>query len=128
MEQAKYSCPMHPDEVSNKPGQCSRCGMNLTKSKKKKRKLIVYSSGEALKLALEEGVYLVKPNVGELSKLAGKEELEAGEIEPVATGRNLKEALQHGVACGTAATMNPGTQLCKTEDVEKVLQAIKSDK
>ena len=24
--------------------------------------------------------------------------------------------------------MNPGTQLCTTEDVEKVLQAIKSDK
>lgn len=154
-------------------------------AKKKKRKLIVDSSGEALKLALEEGVYLIKPNVGELSKLAGKEELEAGEIEQVAkqiigrgeceiivvsmgvsgamlvtkeqvykvaapivkrrstvgagdsmvagivlslaTGHNLKETLQYGIACGTAATMNLGTQLCKTDDVEKLLRAIKSD-
>lgn len=152
---------------------------------KKKRKLIVDSSTEALKLVMEEGVYLVKPNIGELGKLIGKEELETGEIEPVAkelisrgkceiivvsmgasgamlvtkeqvykvaapivkkrstvgagdsmvagivlsivAGKNLKEALQYGVACGSAATMNLGTQLCKTEDVERLLQAIKSD-
>lgn len=24
-----YSCPMHPEVTSNKPGQCSKCGMNL---------------------------------------------------------------------------------------------------
>lgn len=41
MEQVKYSCPMHPDEVSNKPGQCSRCGMDLTKSKKEQEKMEV---------------------------------------------------------------------------------------
>lgn len=154
-------------------------------AKKKKRKLIVDTSEDALKQAMEEGVYLVKPNVGELSKLAGKEELNIEEIEAVtkelirkgaceiavvsmgvsgamlvtkeqvykvaaplvkkrstvgagdsmvagivlslATGHNLKEALQYGVACGTAATMNPGTQLCKPEDVEKLLLAIKSN-
>lgn len=26
-----YSCPMHPDEVSAKPGKCSKCGMDLVK-------------------------------------------------------------------------------------------------
>ena len=29
MEQMKYSCPMHPDVTSNKPGKCSTCGMDL---------------------------------------------------------------------------------------------------
>ena len=24
-----YSCPMHPEVTSNKPGKCSKCGMNL---------------------------------------------------------------------------------------------------
>ena len=28
----KYSCPIHPEVVSEKPGQCSKCGMDLVKS------------------------------------------------------------------------------------------------
>ena len=37
-EKVKYSCPMHPDEVSTKAGQCSKCGMDLTLSPKEKMK------------------------------------------------------------------------------------------
>ncbi|MDP4221471.1 MAG: heavy metal-binding domain-containing protein [Bacteroidota bacterium] len=29
----QYVCPMHPDELSNKPGSCSQCGMPLEKRK-----------------------------------------------------------------------------------------------
>jgi len=29
-----YTCPMHPDVISDKPGKCSKCGMDLTLSKK----------------------------------------------------------------------------------------------
>ncbi len=25
----KYTCPMHPDIVENKPGVCRKCGMEL---------------------------------------------------------------------------------------------------
>lgn len=39
MEQAKYCCPMHADITSDKPGKCSNCGMDLTKSKKEKMKM-----------------------------------------------------------------------------------------
>lgn len=35
--------------------------------------LIVDTSGEALRLAVDEGVFLVKPNMNELTKLAGRE-------------------------------------------------------
>ncbi len=28
---AMYSCPMHPEETSNKPGKCSKCAMDLVK-------------------------------------------------------------------------------------------------
>lgn len=153
-------------------------------AKRQNRKLIVDSSGEALKLAVKEGVYLIKPNLGELSNLVGKEELEANEIEPIAKdlilnasceivvvsmgalgamlisrdatykteapivkrkttvgagdsmvagivfyisqGKSLQQALQYGVACGTAATMNAGTALCNKDDVEHLYSQIRS--
>jgi uncharacterized paraquat-inducible protein A len=37
----KYSCPMHPDVTSNKPGKCPKCGMELNLSKKEKMKMDV---------------------------------------------------------------------------------------
>ncbi len=31
----KYTCPMHPEVVRNKPGKCPKCGMQLVKMKHK---------------------------------------------------------------------------------------------
>jgi len=36
--QVQYSCPMHPEMVSDKPGKCSKCNMDLTLSKKERMK------------------------------------------------------------------------------------------
>ncbi|HEY4966835.1 MAG TPA: 1-phosphofructokinase family hexose kinase, partial [Puia sp.] len=149
---------------------------------KKKARLIVDTSGEALKQAVHEGVYLIKPNLGELSSLAGKEVLQIESIDDLAieiisagtcevivvsmgqtgamlvtkdlalqivpppvqrkstvgagdsmvagivmsleAGKPLIDAVQYGVACGTAATMNSGTQLCRKEDVDRLFQLI----
>ena len=30
-KQVIYRCPMHPDEISNKPGRCPKCGMDLVR-------------------------------------------------------------------------------------------------
>jgi 6-phosphofructokinase 2 len=145
-------------------------------------KLILDTSGEPLKLALEEGVFLVKPNLRELSFLAGKKPLEDDEIWKQAQllvahrqaqavivsmgergawlvkkdsrqlitpppadkkstvgagdsmvagialmlsqGSSLKEATEYGVACGTAATLKPGTELCSKEDADRFYQQI----
>jgi 6-phosphofructokinase 2 len=145
-------------------------------------KVIVDTSGEALKKVLETGVYLIKPNIGELAKLIGVERLELPEVEKAAKklienksaeivvvslgadgailvtkeethlvkapkvekkstvgagdsmvggmvwalsqNKTLKEVIQIGVCCGTAATMNEGTQLFKVDDVMKLLQDI----
>jgi 6-phosphofructokinase 2 len=151
-------------------------------AKKKKAKLIVDTSGEALQHAADEGVYMLKPNLGELGSLIGKEYINkeeavdtaksiinkgsceiiivsmgqggailitkkdayhvnspkikmkstvgagdsmvAGIVLSLSRKKNLKETVQYGVACGTAATMNPGTELCKPEDVEKLYSRI----
>ncbi len=153
-------------------------------ARKGNRKLIVDSTEEALRAALEESVYMIKPNIGELSRLVGKEELKSDEIELAAkdlinegkckivvvslgasgamcvsreqafkisapvvktkstvgagdsmvagiiffipNGKSLHEAIQYGVACGTAATLNNGTGLCRKEDVDKLYEQIKA--
>jgi len=144
-------------------------------SKKMNAKYILDTSGKPLQLAAMEGVYLLKPNLGELSKLVGKETLELDEVDDAAMeivsrgncevivvslgpsgallvtkqgyehvpapivkkvstvgagdsmvagmtwmisqGKSWKEVVTFGVACGTASTMNPGSQLF---DVDKV--------
>lgn len=53
-------------------------------AKIKRAKFIVDTSGEPLKKAVEQGVYLLKPNLGELSFLVGKSDLQKNEPEAAA--------------------------------------------
>ena len=48
----------------------------------------------------------------------------AGIVLGVSQGKAIKEAVRYGVACGTAATMNAGTELCRLKDVEAILPMI----
>ena len=147
-------------------------------AKSKNAKFIVDTSGEALREAVNEGVYLLKPNLGELCFLSGKAHLQPHEIEAAAKeiiaagkcevvvismgeegamlitndvvkiikppsvirkstvgagdsmvagivyylsmGKSIADAVKYGVACGTAATLNAGTELCTLKDVEEI--------
>jgi 6-phosphofructokinase 2 len=50
----------------------------------------------------------------------------AGMAVMLSQNRPLIEVVQFGVACGLAATMNPGTQLRKKEDVWRLFEWIKA--
>jgi 6-phosphofructokinase 2 len=141
-------------------------------------KAIVDSSGPALAAPLQEGVYLIKPNLREFQQLtatnsaddsalieAGRRLIGQGRVECIALtlgpqgallitrdralradalpiepasvvgagdsflgamvwslahdGR-LDAALRCGVAAGSAALLNPGTELCEAEDVKRL--------
>lgn len=152
-------------------------------AKQKNAKLVVDTSGEALAHAVKEGLYLIKPNLDELSALCGKEKLNKDEVVEAAQkiirdggceimvvsmgkegailvtahehwqatppevevhstvgagdsmvggmvlalsqNKPLKEVLYYGIAAGTAATMNEGTELCKKEDTEQLFARLK---
>jgi len=145
-------------------------------------KLVLDTSGAALRAAANEGLYMLKPNLAELSALADVDKLEmnkvddaaldiikqgkcevvvvslgaqgallvtqegfehipapmvkksstvgagdsmvAGMVWALSEGKSLQEMARIGVACGTAATMNPGTELFHTADVWRLLEWI----
>lgn len=149
----------------------------------KKVKLIVDTSGESLRHAVEAGVFLIKPNLKELGALVKQESLSieqvalaskavlnnykceavitslgpegamlvtshtilritppqvnvqstvgagdsmlAGIIMGLCNQKDMIESVQYGVACGTAATLNPGTELCHFKDVQNLYQMIR---
>lgn len=37
-EKVQYTCGMHPDVLSDKPGKCPKCGMELVKKEPAKKK------------------------------------------------------------------------------------------
>ena len=142
-------------------------------------KVVLDTSGAALQQVVAAGgIYLIKPNIGELCRLVGAPELDsacvaeaareligdnkcalvavsmgpqgaalispelvdfvpapavrkrstvgagdsmvAGMVHALAAGQPLREVIRLGVACGTAATMNPGTELFRKPDVDKL--------
>ena len=151
-------------------------------ARKKKIKFVVDTSGDPLKYAVEEGVYLLKPNLRELGTLLGKDQLNedeiiqyaqhlinsgkvenivvsmgekgallitkhtkklvtpppaekkstvgagdsmvAGMVLALSRGMSIEDATTYGVACGTAATLNPGTELCKKEDADRFFEQL----
>jgi len=145
-------------------------------------RMVFDAAGESLQKALDEGVFLIKPNFGELARLVGVDQLVteqinkaaheligAGKCEVVVVSLGPRGALlvtadghefiqappvkkistvgagdsvvggivyalsqrksyadmvRQGVACGTAATMNPGTELFQRADAERLLNWI----
>jgi 6-phosphofructokinase 2 len=72
-------------------------------------RLIVDTSGEALRLAVEEGVFLIKPNLREFAELMGRESVDGLEEERlarelVASGRSEAVVVSLGAAGVVAAS------------------------
>jgi 6-phosphofructokinase 2 len=51
----------------------------------------------------------------------------AGIVYSLSKGWSLQQAVQYGVACGTAATMNAGTELCHKDDADRLYDLIKQE-
>ncbi len=81
-------------------------------------------AGGAMLIAKDIVQHIPAPAVNRKSTIGAGDSMVAGIILSLLQGKNLTEAAEYGVACGTAATMNPGTTLCVAEDVEKIYRII----
>ncbi len=76
-------------------------------------------------LATKKNIYHVAaPSVTKKSTVGAGDSMVAGMVMQLAKGSNFFEVIKYGVATGTAATLNSGTELCKKSDVEALYQWI----
>lgn len=64
------------------------------------------------------------PQMEIVSTVGAGDSLVAGLVYWLSLGKDLKEAARFGVACGSAATLNPGSELCKKADADNIYQAM----
>lgn len=95
------------------------------------RELIARGSAEVVVLSLgSEGalyacgdrmVRLTSPQVPVVSAVGAGDSMLGAIVHGLANGLELSQAVRYGVAAGAATVMRPGTELCRREDVEKLL-------
>ncbi len=88
--------------------------------------IIVVSMGPegAWLVTKNEKHFAAAPPVEKKSTVGAGDSMVAGITYMLEQNRSLQEAIAFGVACGSAATMNEGTQLFKKEDAEKLFEII----
>jgi 6-phosphofructokinase 2 len=87
--------------------------------------IVVVSLGpEGALLATTEGCAgFPAPRIATRSTVGAGDSMVAGMILAIARGRPLDEAVRLGIAAGAAASLNPGTTLCRRADVEGLFGA-----
>lgn len=88
--------------------------------------IVVVSMGPdgAWLVAKDEKHFAVAPKVEKKSTVGAGDSMVAGITFMLQQQRTLKEAIAFGVACGSAATMNEGTQLFNKRDAEVLFEYI----
>lgn len=66
--------------------------------------------------------YVPAPNVVKKSTVGAGDSMVGGMVWALSQNKTNKEVLRWGVACGSAATMNEGTQLFKKEDAHRLFE------
>ncbi len=79
----------------------------------------------ALLITKNEVISSPSPTVKKRSTVGAGDSMVAGMVLALSYGWPWMDVLQYGIATGTATTMNPGTELCKKEDVEKLYKLLK---
>jgi 6-phosphofructokinase 2 len=95
---------------------------------KKTCEMLVISMGArgAMLITPEATQHIPAPTVHQKSTIGAGDSMVAGMLIKLFEGKSPTEIAEFGVACGCAATMNPGTQLCDKSNAEDLYQWIKA--
>lgn len=90
--------------------------------------MVVSMGGDGAWLVSKDKKYFCEaPKVTTRSTVGAGDSMVAGITYMLQKEKPLREAIRFGVACGSAATMNEGTQLFKKDDAERLFNLIHQD-
>jgi 6-phosphofructokinase 2 len=89
--------------------------------------IVVVSLGPqgAILVTKDSYEFVPAPNVAKKSTVGAGDSMVGGRGWALSQNKSLKEVIRWGVACGSAATMNEGTQLFKGSDAQRLFDWLK---
>lgn len=87
--------------------------------------IVSLGSKGALLISSKKSVLYAPPSVNVKSTVGAGDSMISGIIYSLINNKSIYESVKYGVACGTATTLNSGTELFKIADAEKLLNQIK---
>lgn len=108
---------LEPEELEAKAKQIISLGQ---------AQVVLVSLGPQGALLVTEDIceQIVPPRVQKNSTVGAGDSMVGATVLALAEGDEIRTATRRGVAAGTAATMNHGSELCKAEDVDVIYQWI----
>jgi len=97
---------------------------HLVRSGKSEVVLLSLGAEGALMVWAEGSARLRPPPVPVQSTVGAGDSMVAGFLLGLVRGQSLTDAFRLGVAAATATVMNPGTQLCRREDTERLYEQL----
>lgn len=104
--------------------EVSSVGKNIIASEKCEAICVSLGAKGALLITKNSVNIITPPKVNTISTVGAGDSMLAGIVHKLSIGENLQNAVKYGVSCGTAATLNPGTELCHLADVENIYTQI----
>lgn len=88
--------------------------------------IVVVSMGSkgAIAVSADGAWKAVPPRIEARSTTGAGDSMLAGVLYALENGRSLAEALRLGTAAGAATALTPGTQLCRREDIDRLLPQV----
>lgn len=87
--------------------------------------MVSLGRGGVMLVTRDEEHRIHAPTVKIRSKIGAGDSTVAGTVLALQRGESLLDAARFGVACGSAAVMTEGTQLCRREDAERLYEELK---
>jgi 6-phosphofructokinase 2 len=129
MEKGVYMAKPNLREIKELLGKKSLTGMELDEAAKDiidkgYCKILVISLGAQGALLARQSIieYVVPPIMPVLSAVGAGDSMVAGMVLGCIKGFWPEKAIRYGVAAGTAATMTPGSELCKKSDTDMIFE------